>query len=183
MTLRVSVSGLKELEASLGELSKGAAKGALRRILIKAGEPIAAAARQNAPVETGELQRSIIVGTKVVNDTGKKEFADVMKAGGTKLEAVGALRAARRASGEDSFAIAYVGPTKARNKADAIKRIVQEFGSRLISGHPYMRPAWDSMKMQALEIIKRDLGAEIMKTAARAAKRALLKQARIAKGK
>ena len=183
MTVTVSVSGLKELDAALGELSKGLAKGVLKRVLIKAGQPIADAASVLAPKDTGELSTHILVGSKISNKVGNAEFAAVMKGGGTKAEAVSALRGARRsAAGEGSFAVAYVGPTQAKTKKDAIKRIVQEFGSVNQPGTPYLRPAWDANKNRALDIIKAELGPEIIKTAKRAAKRTAAKAAKLAAG-
>src|SRR5690554_3055300 len=111
--VRVSVSGLKELDAALGELSQGTARGALRRALIKAAEPMRAAAQRNAPEDTGALKRSIIVTSKIDNRAGKAEYAAVMKGGGSKAQAVGALRDARRAKGiGESFAEAFMGPAK-----------------------------------------------------------------------
>lgn len=183
MSVRVSVSGLRELDAALGELPKATARNVLKRVLIKAGQPVADAASALAPKDTGELSASIKVGSKISNAVGNAEFAAVMRGGGTKAEAVSALRGARRAAaGQGSFAVAYIGPTKAKSKKDAIKRIVQEFGSSVQPGKPYLRPAWDGNKTKVLDIIKSDLGDEIIKTAKRAAKRKAAKAAKLAKG-
>jgi len=176
--ITVSVTGLKESVAAMGELSKGAARGALRRVLIEAGQPMADAASQNAPRDTGELSGSIKVGTKTISRVGKQEYADVMRAGGTKAEAREALIGAKRAAGEESFALVFIGPTKAFDKAASIKRWVQEFGSRQQSGKPYMRPAFDAFKYSTLERIKQLLLPEIQKTIARAQRRAHLKALR-----
>ncbi len=173
MRVTVRVDGLKELDAALGELSKATARNVLKRVLKRAGQPIADAAKSYAPKDTNELAESIVVSPKIKNTVGNDEFAKAMKAGLGKDAAVSALRGARRAAkGEGSFAIVYVGPTQAKTKRNAIKRIVQEFGSRKMPAHPFMRPAWDSQKERALDIIKSDLGAEILKTAARVAKKA-----------
>lgn len=172
MAIRVQVSGLRELDKSLGELTKGQAKGVLKRVLLKAGQPIADAAQALAPRDTGKLGDSIKVSTKVENKAGKKEFAEAMKAGLGADAALGALRSARReAKGEASFAVAEVGPQKPKTKRDGIKMWVQEVGSKTQPGKPYMRPAWDSEQNRALGIIKDELGDEIKKTVARAAKR------------
>ena len=173
--VRVSVSGLKELDAALGELSKGAARGALRRALVKAAEPMRAAAERNAPELTGALKRSIIVTSKVDNRAGKAEYAAVMKGGGTKAQAVGAMRDARRAKGiGGSFAEAYLGPEKG-SKRDAIKAVVQEFGSRKQAAQPYMRPAFDAEAQNVIGKIKDELSSEIDKTVRRARARAAKK--------
>lgn len=176
--VRVKVEGLKELDAALGELSKGAARGALRRALIKAAEPMRAAAERNAPKLTGDLQSSIIVTSKIDNRAGKAEYAAVMKGGGTKAQAVGALRDARRAAGiGESFAEAFMGPAKG-GKRRAIKAVVQEFGSRKQAAQPYMRPAFDAEAENVIKRIGTELSREIDKSVTRARARAAKKAAR-----
>lgn len=170
MKVSVKISGLKELDKALALLPKAAAKSTLTRLVKMAGEPIAQAASSMAPRETGELSSSIKVSTRIVNSVGKKDYASVMKAGGSKKEARSALLSARAGGVSDSFVIAYVGPEKAKTKGDAIKRIVQEFGSRKMSAHPYMRPAWEAKKNEALRIIRDGLASEIIQTARRIGK-------------
>lgn len=178
--ITVSITGLKDTNAALGELSKGTARGVLRRVLIQAGQPMAEAAAANAPRATGELAGSIKVGTKTISRVGKAEYAAVMQAGGSKAEAREALLGAKRAAGEESFALVFIGPNKAFEKAAAIKRWVQEFGSRQQSGHPYMRPAFDAHKYSTLDRIIQLLMPEIQKTIDRAKKRMT---AKLLKGK
>lgn len=170
MKITMSATGFKELDAALALLPKAAAKRTLQRTLVKAGQPIADAAQANAPVETGELRDSISVGTRIGNNVGKAEFASILKGGGTKGEAVAAMRDARRAAQGGTFAVAFVGPEKAKTKRQAIKRIVQEFGSVKQAPQPYLRPAWDAEKMNALAICQRELAGEIIATAKRIAK-------------
>lgn len=175
----VHVHGLKELDARLGQLTKATARNVLRRVLVKAGQPIADAAKAIVHRDTGELHDSITVSSRIKNTTGNAEYNAVMRDGGTKEEAGAALREARAASrGTGSFAEVQVGPAQARTKQDAIKRIVEEFGSVDRPPHPYMRPAWEAKKGEALNVIKRELGGEIDKAVARIAKRAAAKAAR-----
>lgn len=172
----VSIDGLRELDQALGQLTKATARNVVKRVLVKAGAPIAEAASHMAPKDTGELSSSVVVSSKVQNSVGKAEYAEAMRQGLGKDAALKALRGARRsAKGKDSFGVVLVGPTQAKTKKDAIKRIVQEFGSVNQPGQPYMRPAWDQNKDKALDIITGELGGEIQKAAARAAKRAALK--------
>lgn len=184
MKTTVKITGMKELERELQKLSKAAGKGALRRAGMKAMQPMAEIARAQAPVETGDLRDSIAVGAKAVDggaDIGKREFAAVMKSGGSKGEAVAALRDARRAAtgaGNLSAVELYMGPRKAKSRDEAIKAIVQEFGSSKMEPNPYMRPAWDQDKAALLERLKTELWAEISKTISRAQKRAAAKAAR-----
>lgn len=180
MKVTVKVDGLRELDAALGELSKASARSVLHRVLRRAAEPIAEKARQLAPDDpaTGapDLRTSIAVSSKLRNPVGKAEFAAVMRAGGSKAEARAALREARRA-GSTSFAEMHVGPSQGGGHG-----VLQEFGTVHHAAQPFMRPAWEAHKEQALDIIKRDLGDEIDKAAKRAAKRAAAKAAKLARG-
>jgi HK97 gp10 family phage protein len=169
----VKVEGLRELEQSLKTLPRAVARNVLRRVLTKRGEPMAETMRELAPDDptTGphDLHRSIFVSTKIKNDVGKAEYAQVMRSGGTKDEAVAALRTARRdAAGEGSFAEVYIGPDAAHNFYGRF----QEFGTSHNAPQPFMRPAWDRHKDGILKGIQDDLWAEIEKAAQRQAKRA-----------
>lgn len=160
----VKLSGFADLDKALAELPRATAKNVLIRTLRKAGEPIAQAARDKVPVDEGDLQKSIAVSTRLKNPVGKKEFAAAMRAGLGKAAAVGALRDARRAAGGGSFAEMYVG-------AGALPHAhMIEFGTVKMAAQPYMRPAWDSERHNALTIIKRELGAEIIMAAKRLSK-------------
>ncbi len=174
MKTTVRVEGLKELDAALAELPKAAARRTLVRVLTKAGEPLAERARQLAPDDprTGapDLHTSIAVSAKLKNPVGAREFAAVMKAGGTRADAGRAMAAARREQPGGSLAMMFVGPDAKQRHAH-----LQEFGTVHHGPQPFMRPAWDEKKGEALEIIKRTLGDEIMKTAKRIAARAAKK--------
>jgi hypothetical protein len=61
----VRIEGLKELEAALAELPKATARNTLKRSLTKGADIVDAAAQQNAPQETGKLERSVIVGSRL----------------------------------------------------------------------------------------------------------------------
>jgi len=163
----VKVEGLKELDRALAELPKAVARNTLRRVLKKAGEPIADKARQLAPVKSGKLRDSIIVSAKLGTKAGQAEYAAAMEAGLGQTAALGAMRDARRAAkGSGSFAEMHIGPGRQPHAH------LQEFGSVNNQPHPFMRPAWDAHKDEALGIVRRDLGEEIMKSAKRLAKRA-----------
>ncbi|MVX50862.1 HK97 gp10 family phage protein, partial [Rhodobacter sphaeroides] len=175
--MRVKVEGLKELEAQLARLSKGAARGALRRAGVKSLQPMAEIARGLAPKDTEELSKSITVAAKAVGggaEIGKAEFGAVMRAGGSVGEARAALRDARRAAtdaGNLSAIELYMGPIKASKRA-AIKAVVQEFGSIKQAPQSYMRPAWDQDREALLGRLKVEIWAEIRKAIVRAEKRA-----------
>ncbi|MER5171591.1 HK97-gp10 family putative phage morphogenesis protein [Thioclava kandeliae] len=161
--MKLRVEGLRDLERNLKNIEKrGTQKAVLRRALKKAAEPMRKAAETNAPVDTGELEGSIKLGTKVVNEVGRSAYAATMKAGGTKSEAVGAMRAARRAakaSGATSFVELFMGPTK-----EAFHAKFVEFGTRHMAPDPFMRPAFDAEAENTIHRLGPILMAEIEKS-------------------
>lgn len=164
MSFKVTVSGLAELDKALGQLPKATARNVLKRTLTKAAAPIVDEAKRLVPVKSGKLKNSIIASTKIKNKVGRAEYAAAMRAGLGKDAARSALRNARRsAAGAGSFAEMFVGPsTGALRYAHIV-----EFGSVKDGPQPYMRPAWDAQKTAALEIIKAELGNEIIAAARR----------------
>lgn len=180
--VKVRVEGLKELDKALGELSKATARNTLRRALTSAAQPMLEAAKRNAPEDTGGLRRGIQIGTKISKDKskdpGSRAYAQTMAAGGSRADAVQALRDARRAQGVGgSFAEVFLGPVRA-NKKNTIKANVQEFGSVKQPAQPYMRPAFDSEAQNVINNIGKELSKEIDKSVARARARAAKKAAR-----
>lgn len=65
MRQKFKLSGLRELEQTLGTLPKATGKAVLRRVLREAGEPIARSMRAKAPRDMGDLIESIDVSTKL----------------------------------------------------------------------------------------------------------------------
>lgn len=140
--VKIRVEGLKELEQALKQLPRANAKAVLRRTLKEAGEPIARAARAMAPKLEMHLSESIDVSTKL-----SKRQAGLHK--------------------KQSPVEMFIGPGP-----DPAGHI-QEFGSGPGDhAQPFMRPAWDGGKDQALETIANLTWIEIEKTAARLAKKA-----------
>lgn len=142
----VKLTGFKELDDALKTLTKAAGKGAMRRALKKAAQPIADAANAAAPVgPTGEYAKSFSYSTKLNKRQGgihRKMFRD------------------DKASVEG-----FVGTNDPAG-------VQQEFGNENHGPQPALRPAWDGGKMQVLDDLGRELWIEIEKTAARAARKA-----------
>jgi len=163
---RIKVEGLRELERELAKLANPAArKASARRALKKVAAPIAAKAQANAPRLWGDLAQSIHAGTRLAGgDSGKQAYAAALRDGGSKAEAVKALRDARRA--DSSFVSIHVGP--GRNP----QALTQEFGTSFHAPQPFMRPAWDEQSGSLVPQIAEMLAADIVKTAARAARKA-----------
>ena len=140
---KVHVDGLKETEKALWEIDKHTTRKSLaRRVLKKAGQPLADDMNRLAPDDEsteGGLNQSYAVSTKL-NKSQK--------------------RATRREKKDDVFM--YVGTNDPAG-------LQQEFGNIIHAAQPHARPAWDSGKGRALDDIKTELGTEIMKAAKRQA--------------
>lgn len=163
------IEGLQGLEDALKELieatSSSTGKRVLMRALADAAQPIADHAQQLVAVDTGELRNSIRVYTSSVNTVGKSEYRAVLKSGGSKAEAVAALRDARREAGPSSTVEVAVGP------AGFARAAWIEFGTEKMAPRPYMRPAWDAGKDQVVNDIGPSIASHIDKAAQRAARR------------
>lgn len=153
----VKIEGLRELDAALGELPKTTAKAVLRKVGLKALQPVADDARALAPddPETGgnDLRSSIAVSTKL-----------------SPRQARLARSAVKKGEADKSFVEVYAGA------GPLPYAHLQEFGTVNHAAQAFMRPAWDQNKMKVLESVKDGLWGEIEKAAKRLAK----KQARMA---
>lgn len=138
----VQVEGLRELSASLEELGKSLERSVLRRTAVKALEPVRDRAKQLAPVDDGHLRDSITIGNRLTRSA----------------------RSADRAEPRQGVRV-YCG-TANRNA------VPREFGSIRSPAEPFMRPAWDSESRGMLDTIGRELGPDIERSAARAARKA-----------
>jgi HK97 gp10 family phage protein len=151
--MMVRIDGLRELDRALGELPKAVARNTLRRVGLKALDPVADSARDMAPddPETGgnDLRSSIGVGTKLSSRQAKMN----------------------RKREDKSFAEVYAGAGPVPHAH------LMEFGTVNHGPQPFMRPAWDQHKTGVLETVKTELGGEIAKAAKRVAARAAKKAA------
>lgn len=136
------LTGFKELDRALSELPKATARNTLVRALKKAADPVQKAWQDKAPVLTGTLRQSIIVGTRL-----------------TKPQARDARRDGKH------FAEVHVGTADPAG-------IPQEFGTFKEPAQPSGRPAWEATKDDALRIFGAELGNEIEKSANRLARKA-----------
>lgn len=139
----VRISGLRELDRALGQLPKATAKGVLRKVLREAAEPLARAARRNAPRDEMHLYESIDVSTRL----SKRQALQHKKEDGR------------------SFQEMFVGTN---NPAG----MQQEFGNERHGAQPWLRPAWDAEQKPTLDRIGDRLGFEIVEAAKRLAKKA-----------
>lgn len=165
---KFSFEGGKALEKALRAIEKTAtARSTAEKALKVAAEPIAERARQMAPRDQGYLQESIKIATKANMGRGRT------------------LR-----SRKDTV-YAFIGidgsvrpPTQSKTRRNKRKTrflqnsggvaayaIFMEYGTWKDPPQPYMRPAFDGEKENAVKRIGPALWDEISKTAARAAKK------------
>jgi HK97 gp10 family phage protein len=164
MKVTVKVEGLRAIKDALGELPKATAKNIMRRVLMKHAEPIATAARQLAPVDQGDLKRSIrVLGRKTGGDAGKAAFAAAMRAGASRAEAGRAARAVNRSASNAVEVV--IGPGRHP------QGIMQEFGTDHHPPQAFMRPAWDRHRDELLPSIGKAMWDEIEAAAARRARK------------
>ncbi len=183
MKVTIDVRGLKEIEKALFEIDKAATrKTVVRNALKKGGEPIAEAMRARAPVDDGDLTGNIIVSAKIKGEAGKAAYAKAMRdSAGDKAYAVKAMRDARRAAkGTMPPVMLFVGPSERIFHAHLVEFATKpHINGGLFAGsqhpgtrpQPFARPAFDAESGRALSMISDELRAQIMKAAARQAKR------------
>lgn len=163
-----SIAGEAETVKALEGLKKSTARGVIERVLKRAAKPIEAAAKSAAPVDTGELQKSI--GTKIIRSSAGKAAFAAARAGGASSEEAGlaARTANRTAAGAGLSAIARVSAT-------APHAHLVELGTLVAPAQPFLGPAFRSKAASALSDIKTDIRAEVAATAKRVAVRAAKK--------
>lgn len=180
----VRIEGMDGLEEAFAEISAAAMKGVLRRAVGLAAMPIAEAMSTMAPVHSGTLSESPkIEGDVQGGIAGRRAYADVMQAGGTKAEAQRALRAANKANPRQYRVSADIGPARYARHAHLV-----EFGTGpryhksgkfvgVMPPDPFVRPAWDAeggatAQGRIATELRKELDKAITRARARAAKKA-----------
>lgn len=130
------------MQAALRELPDATAKNVMRRVLLKAGQPIAETAQSLVPVAEGDLRKSIAVSTRLSKTQRKKH---------------------RKADRDDVEVFVGAGPHPQAH--------LQEFGTANHPAQPFLRPAWDQKRRSVLDGIKTAMWTEIRKAAERLAKK------------
>jgi len=162
MAKSYKISGLRELDKSLEQFTKSTQRRVLERVLKQTAKPIEDNAKRMAPVDRGDLKRSIET-IVLRSNAGKAAFAKAMEGGATRAEAGQAARDANRsAAGEGASATVRV-------RANAPHAIFAEFGTHKMPAHPFMRPAFRSAK--SIDTMRNLLRVEIEKSAKRIASR------------
>lgn len=142
MKLTVKVEGLAALDAQLATLGK-------------------------ATTAKGVLGRTGAKALGPFNETWRQN-APVLSGELAESGSVGSklTRSQRKANEREAFVEVFAGP------GPHPQGVQQEFGNANHPARPFVRPAWEATKDQALDIVATELGDEIQRTAARQAKRA-----------
>lgn len=149
MKTAFKVDGLDDLNATLGEMSKGLARGALTRIAVNALKdefvPVAKSLAPDDPATQGnDLKESIIAGPASKLNSRQKKL--------------------NKQRDDRSFGEGFAGT----NDPSGIQ---QEFGNVNHGPQPFMRPAWDQTQKPLIDHVAKNAWPEVEKKAKRAAKR------------
>ncbi len=132
----IEVEGLEELVSALKQLPEKLERQVLRRAIKTAALPMLARAKELCPVETGRLRDSLRLRMRA---NKKKGVAALIEIG------PGAFK------GDTYYgAMVELGHKTGRRPRSALEAFRQEFtGSRKqVAAHPFLRPAFDSMREQ-----------------------------------
>lgn len=147
MATLIHIRGAAEMEAVLRQLPQALAKQALTRALRTAAEPILDEARRLAPVGRASKGRVRLRATKrgkvTISNYGKLKL-------NLRIITVPASQTPHSATVVVSIGKAFWG-------------MFVEFGTRFMSAKPFLRPAFESKKMEALNRLGNALGDEIEK--------------------
>jgi hypothetical protein len=147
--MKVKFEGGKELDAALNELGQAAARRTALRALKLAATPILNAWAGGVDVQSGDLKRSIAIGTRAQTR---------------------ATRRFRRGAGQD-IVETFIGIDTSAGSDLAIYSSIEEFGRDNQPANPAGRKAWEEQKLTAFNRLADDLRTEITKTAERAARK------------
>lgn len=156
MSVTVKVEGLRDLDAALADLTKAAGKGALRRAMKTAAQPMAKLADQKKPGDGVNI--NVEYSTKL-SDRQAAQHRKMFRNDKASVEGfVGAV--AETSRGE-----------KAKWASNPAAHL-QEFGAQHHRAQPFMRPAWDQDHRALLVRLGEQMRIEIDKAMERARRKA-----------
>jgi hypothetical protein len=150
MKITSKVSGLEDVDRTLGQLPKAVGKRILRTVGIDALQPVAGAMRAKAPKKSGDLVGGITVGTALARS--QKKYAG--------------FNGGRRSP---DMVVVHTGP------GSHPQAVTQEIGTYFHPPQPYAAPAFDEEGPGAARFVQENLRDIVMASAARAAKKGKLR--------
>lgn len=143
--VQVQLTGFRELAEALKQFGPRVAKNSLRRAVSAAAAEIRNQARANAPVDTGEMKRDIQMKREKDQRSGPLAATfSVFVRSGKKSRLSGRSRDVQK----DSFYWKFV-----------------EFGTSKMPAQPFLRPAFETKKEEAVRIIGEKLDEGIQQAA------------------
>lgn len=133
------VEGLRELVRALEDLPRKVATNGLRKAVSTGAALVRDEAKSRAPVDTGEMRRDIMIKRARTAD-GMIATYEVFVRTGKKSRMAGRRRNVAR----DSYYWRFV-----------------EFGTSKMAARPFMRPAFEAKKVEAVDLIKQTLREKI----------------------
>lgn len=144
MAKGVVVTGVKEIDRRLRRLEPRVGKKVIRQAIRKALRPVLAAAKANAPVESGALRRSIKI---------RAVKSKLRRKGVVGLDVRVDRKTFRRESSKAAKSSAGDKPAGGGPESDGDwYAAVVEFGDSTHAGHPFMGPAYASAGPATREI-------------------------------
>ena len=148
-----NLTGFKELAEALKKLGARAAKNALRRAVSAGAAEVRNQARANAPVDSGTLKRSIAIKREKDQRGGPLAATYTVFVKQAKNGSVGQKN------------------VKANGKFDAYYARFVEFGTSKVPAQPFLEPAFQTTKSEAVKIIGETIDEGIQKAARELANR------------
>lgn len=125
--MHLKLDGFGQLHRKLDRLEAKTGKKVVRRALRTGAKLIHAEAKALVPVDEGELKRTLKV------------------------------RAAKTSRRSKSFGVAVITDASAFEVPDAAHHAAVEYGTADAAAQPYMRPAFDNKKAQALGVVTAEI--------------------------
>lgn len=130
----VRIEGLSQLATALKNLPIRIQNNGLRAAVFAGAAVIRDEAKKNAPVKTGTLKRAVIVARDRQRTTGPTQAMIVTVRKGKRYRRVGK-------TGKNLSQDAYYAPWV-------------EYGTAKNAANPFLRPAWEAKKKDALDAMK-----------------------------
>lgn len=148
--MKVRVEGLRELSDRLEKLDKKVAGQVVRKAAITGARLIRDEAKNRVPVDTGVLKQNIVIKRFRTRGKGNVRYG----IGLVSSKAVYSNTKTNRKKGR-------VGKSYYQDKAFYGHMV--EFGTRKMKARPFLRPAFESQKEKAVDVVKNTLKQEIDK--------------------
>lgn len=152
----VEVKGLRELGQALEKFPHALARKYLRRAVFKATQLIQQEAVIRAPFRTGVLSQNIVVArSRDKKATSLTEmYKVIVRPIRLNAKAKKVLRILKKATGK-----------RTSIQGDPFYWRFHEFGTQKMAARPFLRPAFETQKDSALEVLKRELSQGVAKAA------------------